>query len=102
MHEGEVTEVGEVLHLARGVGAPGEGPRSHHAPGGIFQLGHVGDGPAGLVQCDPDDAVPLDALVRPGPSARRDLRWAWELRDGRARAISTISPAVVGTDDLVA
>ena len=54
VHEREVPEVGEVLHLAGGVGAPRERPGHDDVPRGIVELGHVGQREAWLVERDPD------------------------------------------------
>ena len=102
MHPREVAEVGEVLELPGGVGAPRVRPGRDHRPAVVRQLGHVGERPARILERDPDEAVALDALERADPGLLRDAGRIGELRDERARAVGAVMPAVVRADDVVA
>ena len=102
VHPGEVTEVGEVLDLARGVALPGVRPGRDHGPVAVLQLGHLGQRPARLLQRGPDQAVAFLRAERGHPGLGRDPRRVLELRDRDAAAVGVVAPAVVGAHDLVA
>ena len=102
MDEREMAEVGEVLHLARGVAAPLVRAAEDGAPLVRLELRHLGQRPARLLESDPDDPVALLAAEPLRARLARDPRRVLELRDQRAGAVRPVAPAVVGADDLVA
>ena len=102
MHPREVAEVGEVLHLPRGVAVPGERPGVHHLPGAGFELGHLGQRVRRLAlgQAHPDEAVALLALIH------RRARLGGNggggrLRNAHARARRVVVPRVVRTHEAI-
>jgi hypothetical protein len=99
---GEMPEVGEVLHLPGRVALPAVGPGGHEHPVAVLQFRDLGQGPARLLQRDPDQPVPLLDRERPDPGLGRDRRRVFLLRDGHAPAVGPVAPAVVRADQLVA
>ena len=102
MHEREVAEVGEVLDLARGVARPPVRPAVDGRPGGILELGNLGQRPARLLERNPDHPVALGAGERGRARLGGHARRVGELRDPGAGSVGAVAPAVVRAHDLVA
>src|SRR4029077_5280970 len=101
VHEREMPEIGEVLDLPRGVRVPRERPGRDGAPGPGFELGDFGQRPARLVERDPNQAVSLEAPEAHRASLGGHLGRIAQLRDGDARTVRVVPPAMIGADDLI-
>ena len=101
VHPGKVSEVREVLDLARRVALPGIRPTSDQLPAAGVELGHLRNRKPRFVARHPDQPAPLDAQVRRDASLRRDPGRLFQLRDKRADPGAVVVPAVIRTDEVV-
>ena len=97
----EVPEVGEVLHLPRGIALPAVRPGGNHRPGPVVEFRHPGKRPARLFQGDPHQAVALLGAERPDPRLSWHAGRILQLGDGYATPIRSITPTVISTDELI-
>ena len=99
MHPGEMAEIEEVLHCARGAAFPFSFVAEDYAKARVVEWGKFRDGRPGLAHANPDDTVPLFGVVFGEARLLRNGMLRRNRGDPCAPAVGIVRPAVVGADD---